>query len=337
MIRNAGLVGASLHARRVLALLVPIMGLAGWPGRCPASSQGIATLAASAIGAQPRLVSLTAAMRIGDKAPEGWTHLVIKSIPSLKSGDLDTLPDVASKTATMFRTAILADVQPVGLDRQFVLSRVGLGMSVPARDGTKDDVVVASDRLEALSIKLSTVEQMVLEAAEAELAESRIIAFTSTFALLRSPAMLAVRGKHHKVDLYYAFCVDPGTGRLRVGAWSMWPGAVKQPPPPAVIELASKTIYRCDIDVQAKRVLGTVPYSWTFAMTKLPPGQARGIKENKSLGEKIVAIARHPTDVNSEDFERMLRPVLFAGPPAATPDSAGTTASVSTARHAPSR
>jgi hypothetical protein len=174
-------------------------------------------MAAQAVGSQPRLVQLTAASRIGDKAPEGWTHLVLKSIPELKSGDLHTLPEMASKTATMFHTVIVADVQPMGLERQFILSRVGLGICVPAKDGTKDDVVVSTDRLEALSIKLSTVEQIVLETAEAELNEARIIAFTSTFALLRAPAMLLFGGKHHKVDLYYAFCVDPATGRLRVG------------------------------------------------------------------------------------------------------------------------
>ena len=105
--------------------------------------------------------------------------------------------------------------------------------------------MVTSDRLEALSLRLSTVEEMVLHEAETELAESRIIAFTSSFALLRSPAVLLVGGKHQKVNLYYAFCVDPATGKLHVGAWSMWPGDVKQPPPPFVIDVAPKTIFAC--------------------------------------------------------------------------------------------
>ena len=227
MMRKAGRSRASLHARRVLAILVPIMGLVGGPGRSVASSSG----GRDAGGAGGRLAAPAGAVdgRLADRgqAPEGWTHLVIKSIPELQVGRPGQPADVANKTATMFHTVMLADVQPLGLDKQFILSRVGLAMCVPAKDGTNDDVVVSSDRLEALSIKLSTVEQMVLEAAEAELAESRIIAFTSTFALLRSPAMLVVDGKHQKVDLYYAFCVDPATGRLRVGAWSMWPGDVQ--------------------------------------------------------------------------------------------------------------
>jgi hypothetical protein len=233
----------------------------------------------------------------------------------------------------MFRTVMLVDVQPLGLDKEFILSRIGLGMCVPARDGRNDDVVVSSDRVQALGIQLSTVEEMVLGAAESELAEARIVAFTSTFALLRAPAMLVVAGKHRKVDMYYAFCVEPTTGRLRVGIWSMWPGDVKQPPPPSVIELAPRTVYQCSVDVQAKRVLGTVPYSWSFAMQKLPPGRPIPIKGNKPLGEKIVAIARHPSEVHSGEFERMLRKVLFAAPV----DTAGRTAKAAATRRAPGR
>src|SRR5262249_31043563 len=157
--------------------------------------------------------------------------------------------------------------------------------------------------------------------------------FTSTFALLRSPATLVVAGKHHKVDLYYAFCVEPTTGRLRVGAWSMWPGGDKQPPPPSLIEVAPRTLYDCAIDGQAKRVLGPVPYSWSFAMQKMPPGRGIPIKGNKPLGEKIVAIARHPSEVNSGELERMLRTVLFAAPV----DTAGRTAKATAVRRAPAR
>jgi hypothetical protein len=170
--------------------------------------------------------------------------------------------------------------------------------------------VVSSDRLQSLSLKLSTVEQVVLDAAEAELAEARIVARTSTFALLRSPVTLVVHGKHKKVDLYYAFCVDPTTGRLRVGVWSMWQGAINKTPPPNVIDLAPKTKFDCELDVQAKRILGMVPFSWSFAMRKLPPGHE--IKTNKPLGEKLVAVANRPIDVDREELEKMLRKVLFA-------------------------
>jgi hypothetical protein len=318
MVRMAGRSHASLRATKVFAILVPIVGLVGWPGR--------------SIASQPRLVQLTAATRIGDTAPEGWTHLVSKSTPHLASGDRDSLPSMAGKTASTFRTAILADVQPLGLEKEFILARVGLAMCVPARDGKDEDIVVSSDRLEALGMRLSTVEEMVLGAAESELAEARIVAFTSTFALLRAPGMLVVGEKHCKVDMYYAFCVEPTTGRLRVGVWAMWPQG-KQPPPPSVVLLSPNTVFQCAVDVQARRVLGTVPYSWSFAMQKLPPGKPIPIKGDKPLGDRIVAVTNHPKDVDSGELERMLRKILFAAPV----DTAGKTARATTNRRTPGR
>jgi hypothetical protein len=293
-----------------IATFMAIVSGVGSVGRCEGSQIGTAVLIAQAlVGNQPRLVILSAGTRLGDTPPEGWTHSVLKSIPDLKSGDLDTLPTTATKTATMFRTAILADVQGLGLDKQFILARVGIGMCIPGRDGPKEDIVVSSDRLQSLSLKLSTVEQIVLDAAESELADARITARTSTFALLRAPATMVVHGKHKKVDLYYAFCVDPSTGRLRVGVWSMWP-ANNLIPPSLVFDLAPKTNFDCELDVQAKRLFGTVPYSWSFAMKKLPPG--REIKVDKPLGEKLVAVANRPVSVDPEELEKMLRKMLFA-------------------------
>jgi len=114
----------------------------------------------------------------------------------------------------------------------------------------------------------------------------------------------------------------------------MWPGDRPQPPPPFVIDLAAKTKFDCIIDVQTKRMLGVaVPFSYSFAMQKLPPGHQIPIKGNKPLCEKIVAIAKHPSDVNSEEFERMLRKVLFA--PHA--DAVGKSLNASASRRASAR
>ncbi|HZW32627.1 MAG TPA: hypothetical protein VFF52_18075 [Isosphaeraceae bacterium] len=310
MALNKARVRTSLRWGLGLAIVVAVV------GRCEGSELGTAALAAQAVGwSQPRLVLLPAATRVGDSAPEGWSHLVMKSIPRLVSGDRDTLPASASKTASLFRTVMLADVQPVGLDKEYILSRIGIGMCVPARDGKDEDIVVASDRLQSLSIRLSTIEQLVLDIAEGELAEARIVARTPTFALLRTPAMLVVAGKHRKVDLYYAFCVDRATGRLHVGVWSMWPGTNPQSPPPALIELAPRTRFDCAVDVHAKRLLGTIPLTWSFAMRKLPPG--RPVDVPATLGQPIVTVARHPAEVDAAELERMLRQALSP-----TPDSA---------------
>ncbi len=81
----------------------------------------------------------------------------------------------------------------------------------------------------------------------------------------------------------------------------MWPGAINKTPPPEVIDLAAKTTFDCELDVQAKKLLGMVPISWSFAMRKLPPGQK--LKVNKPLGEKLVAVANRPISVDTEELE----------------------------------
>jgi hypothetical protein len=278
-----------------VGVMLPALGVVGWT--------------------PPQLVFLEPGIRIKDKPPEGWNHLVIKSVPRLASGERDSLPAVATRTATLFRTVILADVRPVDLDEhEFMLARVGVGMCVPDDDGQKHEVVVASDRLQALGIHLSPLERTVLDAAESELAEGRIVVRTSTFALYRTPANLVVAGKHHRVDLYYAFCVERATGRLRVAIWSMWPGQGKQAPPPALIELGPNSVYDCALDVRAKRILGTVPFSWSFAMRTLPPG--RSVRVPPALGELIIKVARRPIGVDPEELEQMLRRLLFVAPDA---------------------
>ncbi len=69
------------------------------------------------------------------------------------------------------------------------------------------------------------------------------------------------------------------------------------------------------MDVHAKRLLGTIPLTWSFAMRKLPPG--RPVDVPATLGQPIVTVARHPAEVDAAELERMLRQALSP-----TPDSA---------------
>ena len=39
-----------------------------------------------------------------------------------------------------------------------------------------------------------------------------------------------------------------------------------------MVRLKPAAVFECQLDVHAKRILGTVPYSWSFAMRDLPPG-----------------------------------------------------------------
>jgi hypothetical protein len=215
--------------------------------------------------------------------------------------------------ATFFRTAILADIQPADPDdKDFVLTQVGVGICVPQDE--VHDVVVSTDRLDALGLHLSTVERLVLDAAEAELAEGRIIARTPTFALFRMPATLVVAGKHRKIALYYAFCVERSTGQLYSAVWAMRPESEPQLPPSALVKLSAQVIYDCELDVKAKRILGAIPLSWSFAMRTLPPGMS--VRVPADLGDLIVTTAKRPADVDAKELERLLAKLLCDDPDA---------------------
>ena len=298
--------------RRVLylAMLVPLVGVTGGANEPTGAESGISMVAAMAVGRmQPKLVYLQPGMLIGDKPPEGWSHLIVKSIPRLASGDQDSLPNGSAKTAAYFRTVILANVKPVDVEeRDFELTQVGIGICVPKDED--HDVVVAGDRLEALGLHLTTVQKIVLDTCEAELGEGRIIARTPTFALFRSPATVVVAGnEHRKVNLNYAFCVERTSGKLQVALWTSVLESRSVKAPTSLVRLGTNPIFDCRIDVRAKKVFGvTVPLTWSFAMSCLPAGRA--LRVPPALGELIATTARRPADGDPEELEHALGKTL---------------------------
>ena len=50
---------------------------------------------------RPKMVHIPPGTHVGRTPPKGWSHLVVKSLPRLASGDLGTLPSSAARTATL--------------------------------------------------------------------------------------------------------------------------------------------------------------------------------------------------------------------------------------------
>jgi hypothetical protein len=294
-----------------VAILIPLLGVPGTAKEITGPSSGVHAIATLAVGnMQTKLVYLQPGLLIGEKAPEGWSHLVVKSMPRLASGDKDSLPKDAAKTAAYFRTVILANVKPVDVDeKEFELTQVGIGICVP-RKGQNKDVVVAADRLEALGLHLSWVQKMTLDAMEAGMAKGRIIAATPTFALFRSPATVVAAGNEHReVNLNYAFCIDRGTGKLLVGLWTSALEAHESRSPQTMVRLNSNPVFDCKMDVQTKKLFGvTVPGTWSFAMSELPAGKRVAVP--RDLGEMIAMTSRRPNEADVESLEEALCQVL---------------------------
>ena len=149
------------------------------------------------------------------------------------------------------------------------------------------------------------------------MAEGRIIARTATFALFRSPITLldpGPTGKHSKANIYYALCVNRTTGRLDVIVWTTKAETAAQRAPATMVRMKPAAMFQCDLDVRVKRILGMVPYSWSFAMKKLPPG--RKLRVPPALGARIIEVSRHPVKSDPEELERLLRKAIPATPDA---------------------
>lgn len=226
------------------------------------------------VGAElPRLFYVKPGTRIDDRPPAGWSHLVLKSIPKVATGEIDTLPDSGRETATMFRTAIVVDVRPDDTGHsptRYVLKRVGIAICTPHHG---HDIVVTGASLESLDIALSPIPRIVLERTEKELAQGRLLARTPTFAVYRAPVEMVVDGSHRRVLLNYTFLADAKTGGLTTVVWWVDTDLDERRPPKQLDLLPANLVFQCNVDVSASRLLGTIPVSWSFAMTALPPGR----------------------------------------------------------------
>src|SRR4051794_35170883 len=199
--------------RGLLLLGVVLLGL-------PLPPEGLARDDAEAASGphRPKKGHIPPGTHVGRTPPKGWSHLVVKSLPRLASGDLSTLPSSAARTATLFRTVILVDVGRLPHDPGSIgLRRIGVGLSVPDRRGR--DVVVEPGRDAEVGVELGLTDRIVLRAAENQLGRGGLAAATPTFALYRGPAPMAVGQEHHDIEVCYAMLVDPERGEMRTFVW----------------------------------------------------------------------------------------------------------------------
>ncbi len=262
-------------------------------------------------GSEPRrpdrvaLVRIAAGTPIANLPSRSWNHFVLESLPRLASGDLNTLPRSAARTAGLFRTVILAEVgRSTADERRFVLRRIGVGLCVPDRKG--HDVVVTSEGVERVNVDLGMMDKVVLKAAEAELVRGRIVASTPTFALYRAPAAMAIGDAHHEMLLSYAFLVAPDSGALKTLVWAQNASRGDAPPPGTLAHLEPHLIFDCPINVKSRRLLGAVPVSWSFAMTELPPGRELVLAANIA---RLLTV-RSTRSVEPQILEQALRKTI---------------------------
>ena len=268
--------------RQTLILLVALLTLMLAPGmrgrlfRARELTDGLpvgATWPISAHLQAPRLVHLDPGSRLeGQSAPQGWSHLAIKSIPKLATGDLDTVSSQAFETARRIRPVVVADIRrsEAEFGSSYYLARVGVGICAPGQDGVSDRVISPTS-VEGTRGSWTAKQRVILAAMAYEVSRTHLDAATPTFALLRSPNTFLIEGSHRKVESCQALLVDPRTGKLRVIVWRDDAHHDAREPSGLPARLLSAPVFDCPQDVHATRVLGT-PVAWSFAIRELPPG-----------------------------------------------------------------
>jgi hypothetical protein len=229
-------------------------------------------VAPKVLAAPARLVHLKPGCRLGpDGPPAGWTHLVLKSIPTLKTGDLDTVSQQAFATATRIRPVIVANVRRESAGSSFRLEQIGVGLCAPQAD-PETDIVVSASSVEGTEGSWTTKQRLILTAMAMETSRARLVAATPTFALLRTPVTFLLSGVHRNVDVCYALLVAPHTGELWTLVWVDASGTDATSSAQPVARLFTAPVFESPLDVSATKILGNIPVSWSFAIRELPPG-----------------------------------------------------------------
>ena len=154
---------------------------------------------------------------VGDRPPEGWSHLVMKSKPCCNRGDVDKVARRDTDLASLFSHVFLAHVVQGSDDpRLWSIRHIAIGIATPI-DGK--DVVVAPGQSKALGAKLNILERVLLKEIDARLRRITIRVVSPQFAIVDINSAMRFEEKNQQMLLRYALVVEPDSGQLHTFVW----------------------------------------------------------------------------------------------------------------------
>ncbi|MCA9265615.1 MAG: hypothetical protein KDA60_17260 [Planctomycetales bacterium] len=238
---------------------------------------------------------------VNEEAPTGWTHLVLKTMPTLETGDVDDMSDSDKKYASLFHTVFVADIDRPGRNAShYRLARIGVGCST---DINGSDTVVCNKSHKRLNADLGWVAGMLLGEICKKQEAVTIVAQSASIGLVDTPMVVRWRDENQKMVYRYALLVDTETGALDTLVWLIQPDekgsldkAVGQ-----IRWLEPNLVQHASLHVDRDKYRFGLPTELAFAVNRqlpadrtfdLPPGTARVLAKDAYQPDEVVEIER---------------------------------------------
>lgn len=212
--------------------------------------------------------------KVGESAPESWSHLIFKTRNKLASGDVDAIPEFARPASEFLFTAMTARVVPHKPDGSgpWRLDKVGMGFGTKIGDS---DVVISTETQKKLGADLGVLKLAILGRAEEHLKKIQQVAASPAMMVVDAPTFLLAEGAHRPIVIRYLFLVRPDNGGLATLAWRIDVDAKGNYGPahgPATL-VQPNLVATTALDVDGSKVTLGMPGADAIAVTRLPPGR----------------------------------------------------------------
>lgn len=155
---------------------------------------------------------------IGDCAPAGWTHLILKSHSHVASGDVERMDATLKHLASFLWSALVARVEPAPPTGPppYRLSAVAFGIGTRING---QDKIISSQAEKQLGANLSFLERLGLSRAEARLGGLMVAARSETMIVIDAPTQMLQEGRHQVVIFRSCLLLDRQTGKIETVTW----------------------------------------------------------------------------------------------------------------------
>jgi hypothetical protein len=207
--------------------------------------------------------------------PDGWSHLIIKSLPRVKPSEIPRIPTpigrgIIVRQASWMFTVFAADVvkEEHGSHTRYRLRAVGLGLGATVNDR---DVVLTSDSAEKLGEPMDFIKKTTLDTGYGIQQQSRVVVHGPSFALVDTPVTFRCGDHNRMVRFRYGLLVDSHTGQLNVFCWQIGAEGGECADLSRAVLLAPNTIDKAELVVDPEGFKNDLPTELSFGVDGLPP------------------------------------------------------------------